>query len=425
MIYITNFLLPLLGVLTALFLAAATYLSYQQMKVLKAHDSEANPNYNPFFYGNPVSPDKFIGRKAEVRRIAGRIINGGQSSAITGTFRSGKTSILDYLAAPTEALYGNKADRLIFSYWDAKTLSFQCDQTQFWRHVLEPLKKRITELSDASLSKTYQACQKNHFANIEELIAQIGSMNWQFVLMIDEFDVLLERPHLNNTEFFGGLRQLASRSRGALVLVLATNISLTKLHQKTTQFSKSGSPYLNFLDEIVLGPLSDSEIEKLLYQNDTLFSAQDCQFIKDIGGGYPFLLQVAASSLWESYQNRKEEDLTKIKLKIKKECYERTKITLNNIWQSWLPTTRKAFTAVALINSKTLKNLLKIQLIDIEEIINDEPAVKQALEELEKQGFVKDHKGHWQVYPTIFLSFIAKQPAQELCKLFEENYHSN
>ena len=32
---------------------------------------------NPFFYGNPVLSDQFIGRRRELRRIAGRIVNQG------------------------------------------------------------------------------------------------------------------------------------------------------------------------------------------------------------------------------------------------------------------------------------------------------------------------------------------------------------
>jgi len=422
MLYITNFLLPLMGVLTALFLGAATYLTYQQMKGIKGkpHGSEPNPDYNPFFYGNPVSPDQFIGRKAEVRRLAGRIVT-GQSSAITGTFRSGKTSILDYLATPSVPLYG--ADTLIFSYRDANTLSIECDQSKFWGYVLEPLQKRIAEMPDSSLSKAYQASKENNFANLEELIAQIGNINWQLVLMIDEFDVLLDRPYLNNTEFFGGLRKLASRSRGALVLAMTTNTSLTQLHRKTRPFT-SGSPYFNFLDEIILGPLSDSEVEELLHQGDTNFSDDDRRFLKKITGEHPYLLQVAASALWESYKNGNENDPSKRQQQAKQDFYDRTKATLNDIWQSWLPTTRKAFIAVALIRLETLRTSLKIQPIDIKEIINEVPGFKQALEELEKQGFVKYDNGDWRVRPTVFLDFIADQPAQELCKLFEKSSHS-
>lgn len=54
---------------------------------------------NPFFYGNPVSPDQFIGRRREVRRITGRIVNQGQSTAVVGEPRSGKTSLFLYLSA--------------------------------------------------------------------------------------------------------------------------------------------------------------------------------------------------------------------------------------------------------------------------------------------------------------------------------------
>jgi len=38
--------------------------------------------------------------------------------------------------------------------------------------------------------------------------------------------------------------------------------------------------------------------------------------------------------------------------------------------------------------------------------------------QVKKQGFVKDENGDWRVRQTIFLDFIADQPAQELCKLF-------
>jgi transcription termination factor Rho len=55
---------------------------------------------NPFFYGNPVPPDQFINLRRELCRITGRIVNQGQSTAVVGEPRSGKTSLLEYLAAP-------------------------------------------------------------------------------------------------------------------------------------------------------------------------------------------------------------------------------------------------------------------------------------------------------------------------------------
>jgi transcription termination factor Rho len=86
----------------------------------------------PFFHGNPIPPNKLIGRNNELYTIAGRIST-GQSTAITGSPRSGKTSILQYLEKETK-LYDNEKpekqtelydedikEKLIFSYLDAYT----------------------------------------------------------------------------------------------------------------------------------------------------------------------------------------------------------------------------------------------------------------------------------------------------------------
>jgi tRNA U34 5-carboxymethylaminomethyl modifying GTPase MnmE/TrmE len=54
---------------------------------------------NPFFHGNPVSPNQFIDRDRELRYVTSRIINYGQSTAIVGEPRIGKTSLLHYLSA--------------------------------------------------------------------------------------------------------------------------------------------------------------------------------------------------------------------------------------------------------------------------------------------------------------------------------------
>jgi tetratricopeptide (TPR) repeat protein len=98
---------------------------------------------NPFVYGKPVSPEKFIDRGRELRRVTGRIVNQGQSTAVVGESCSGKTSLLDYLAAPEgRKLYGASEKRLIFSYLDARTLGGEFSQAQFWEHVLRPLQER-------------------------------------------------------------------------------------------------------------------------------------------------------------------------------------------------------------------------------------------------------------------------------------------
>ena len=63
---------------------------------------------NPFQVGNMVETGEFVNRRRELRRVTGGIVNGGQSSAVIGEPRTGKTSLLRYLMTPETqaALYG-------------------------------------------------------------------------------------------------------------------------------------------------------------------------------------------------------------------------------------------------------------------------------------------------------------------------------
>ena len=94
---------------------------------------------NPFNFGSPVSPQGLYGRRYELRRIAGRIMQHGQSSAIIGEPRTGKTSLLNYLvsSAGGEKLFGDVRNRIFFRYLDAQTFGESFSPAMFWKHALE------------------------------------------------------------------------------------------------------------------------------------------------------------------------------------------------------------------------------------------------------------------------------------------------
>jgi AAA+ ATPase superfamily predicted ATPase len=353
---------------------------------------------NPFQHGNPVPSEQLKGRNNEIRRIVGRIVT-EQSTAITGPFRCGKTSILNYLSNPkkTAELYGEEnAHRLIFSYLDICTLDRQSNPAQFWELVLQPLQEKIANSS--ALSQAYQICQEKRFSTsaLEKLFKQAD--DWRLVLMLDEFNVLLRTPNLNNAEFFGGLRVLASRTEGALTLVITSNISLLQLNQDTQQLNSTGSPYFNIMDEVVLGALSSSAIDELLHQDEIHLDEDDRQFIKEIAGGYPDFLQVAASVLWEIYEDGEEENPLNRRQQAKQELSHKIEETLDKIWQFWLPNTRDAFLAVALAHLKTLDKSLEIEI--------EERDFSPQWYELKKHGFVeKEDSRGWRVCCGILLDF--------------------
>ena len=313
---------------------------------------------NPFFHGNPVSPDQFLDRRRELRRIVSRIANQGQSTAIVGEPRTGKTSLLEYLAAPElrAELYGADGDQFLFTYLDAQTLGVQFSQAQFWEYALRPLHQQaVIPDREAPLAQAYEVCRENGFGAfvLERLLAQMEQAGWRLVLMLDEFDVLLQHPILNSAEFFGSLRSLASRSRGALALVIASRHPLERLNKEAQELSRTGSPYLNFLTEITLGPWPESAVDELLRWAGERFAAGDRLFIKEAAGGHPYLLQTAASILWEVYEDAEGTPALQ-RQHAGRDLLDSVATNLQDTWRLWLPETRRAIIAAALAHINAL-----------------------------------------------------------------------
>lgn len=357
---------------------------------------------NPFLYSNPVSSENFIGRKRELRKIVGRIINAGQSTSITGPFRCGKTSVLQYLmdSKQQQSLYGDKASILIFSYLDIATLSNQCDQAQFWTSALYTLKEH------SLLKNIYKKYEEENFSNyaLEKLIIQIKQANLRLILMLDGFDALLHHKVLNNTEFFGGLRTLTTLSRGALALIITGNTSLSQLNLQTQHFNRTGSPYFNFMDEVILGALPEDDIDKLLQLDDDHFTTDDRIFIKQIAGGNPYLLQLTASILFDSYEEKNEQTIEERHRNVGTELYKTIKEKLNMTWNSWKENMKQVFLSIALVQ---LGKDNRYKYVDIESLNREIKNFKTELENLERYGFIKiDDRGDWQIYSGIFLRFI-------------------
>jgi len=373
--------------------------------------------YNPFQYGNPALPEHLIGRTNQIHRIVKRIDNRGQSTAIIGPSRSGKTSILQYISdSELQTTLYSHPERLIFSYLHTSELSNECDPAGFWERILKPLQKRLmADDTPVSLSKAYQTCQDKAFKNdeLEELIVQLKQANWRLVLLLDGFIGLSYHPVLGDkTGFLWGLRSLISRSGGTLILIITGNIPLSQFNKKIQHFSGTHLlSYFNFMDEVILDALEETEIDKLLCLGDFYFKESDYRFIKNLAGGHPYLLQVAASILWNSYEQSNEEESSK-QQHVEQELYLKVKETLNRIWQSWTPSMQDAFTAIALSHLEKLNVVFPKRMIDLERIMSQLYEVKDEVNELERYGFLKEDegvRGGWGLYPSVFLLFIVNR----------------
>jgi len=346
------FIFPFLAVLTALFVVTVIYLTTKEMRSLKKTVS---------FFGREILTDPLLGREKELRRLANKILT-GQSSAIIGAFDRDRTAILNYLQKPDDPgmLYGNQTDKLIFSYVDVSTLEINCTLPEFWERALRPLQERIAEnkkKKQVTLQEAYQKCQDHQFENyyLDKLVVQLQQEELRLVLMLDRYEKLLRLPLSKLPEFGAGLRSLAaSRTPSSFVLIISGGITINEFHKTVRHEMGWGSPWFNFIEGsvVTLSTLSEAEIDDLLCRSVPPFTQQEDarNFVKEMAGGHPYFLQLAAGILSEAYENKETNPIESAQ----KTFYERTKGMLDSILQSWSPTTCRAF--LALVNGEDYSN---------------------------------------------------------------------
>jgi len=350
-------------------------------------------------------------RENEINKLVANIRN-GKSCALVGAFSSEKTSILNYLRDEQngEKLFDTQADTLIFSLLDISELrNHSHSQSQFWEEALIPIKDKIQD--NSILYNAYQECFDNGFKKyyLEKLIKQIKQHDWQWVLMLDRFQMILDCSDLYCPNFLGSLRSLAElpNTTSSFSLVIAINQSLLQFHQYT-RFSNHGSPYLNIIgNQITLGALPELDIDQLLKRGNYHFPQEGHEFIKDCAGEHPYLLQQAISILETEYKQYNQQErnsfLTKtiFPLSQKESPIEKAQIIfeeqLLNILQSWSPNIREAFISVT-------RN-------------EDVSHLTAELNELAEQGIIKKNEENeqWQVRSHVFSQFTANQKVQALC----------
>ena len=332
---------------------------------------------NPFTFGNPVLRDAFFDRKRETNRIKDALLR-GSSVLITAEPRAGKTSLLYRIQEAS--LYGDAAVHLHFSELDAQAIT-GWDVPRFWKHTLQP----ITDLSP-EVTTAYRAALAENFGTfvVERVLLRLEEAGERLVLLLDEFDVILEEPGLHKAEFYGGLRALATRF-SSLALVLVSRLPLEELNRRTQEFSRSASPYFNFLEEISLGAFPLKETAMLLAQAAPRFDADDRIFLEQVSGGHPYFLQTCASYLWDAHDEGRANAAEK-RQQAGEACFHQAIPVLKDIWRLWTPYQQMAFTLAAL---DEMPRLLPDREFDINHLLKDRPNFAPEQRILKNRGFLR------------------------------------
>ncbi|HJZ45557.1 MAG TPA: hypothetical protein VKE41_00255, partial [Roseiflexaceae bacterium] len=146
---------------------------------------------NPFRYGKPVPPDRFIGREDTKRTIFGRLHN-GESTAIVGEAHIGKSSFLRYIRDERthNDWLGDEAANFAFVDIDCHLLPASFQPADFWEEVVGHVEETFEGEALRRRIETVRQTMFDSFA-LKRLFEALGRNRMRAVVMVDEFDVLL------------------------------------------------------------------------------------------------------------------------------------------------------------------------------------------------------------------------------------------
>lgn len=261
---------------------------------------------NPFIFGKPVPTGRFVGRQNEVRALFSRLHN-GESTAIVGDPHIGKTSLLNYIAdEDTRREWIAQAfAQHVFVDFDFDLMPSDFRPADFWARVVSGI---ALHAADDAIARQCNLVIENKFGSftLEGLFKLLSKREWRAVVLVDEFDKLLNHPNFATAEFLGALRSLATRTDG-LVVITASRLSVAQMNRLSTRNNPYGSPFFNNMIEVRLPHLSEAEAERLIDStlkrsgDSVSFGSNDRAFLYGLAGRHPFLLQVASASLYDAY----------------------------------------------------------------------------------------------------------------------------
>ena len=293
---------------------------------------------NPFVYGRYAPLSHFVGRRAEIDACYNALVGPVCGSvAISGEPRMGKTSLLRAVAdVGLSEGWARPAARTVFVYVDCQSIS-RFTPTRFWQRVLMLLGRALGDTAGRPAEREAGAGASSAQAApppplppsgiagqavlsaIDALLAQervdatefetilhaLRGQNVVLALLLDEFEWVVKRdvkslPVTRN--FLSSLRALINHTPDTLSLIIASQQPLNVLCRGIT--NGEGSPFYNNFVFRRLHPLDGPEVDELIERRlagtGVQFGARDRQYIEQLAGSHPFLVQLACALVFDA-----------------------------------------------------------------------------------------------------------------------------
>ncbi|MDC3953272.1 nSTAND1 domain-containing NTPase [Polyangium jinanense] len=323
------------------------------------------PGVNPFGYGVPVPPQYFAGRveqRADLKARVGGI--SAQSVSVVGLHRSGKSSLLQYIAGRIHEFCLPEQNPLVI------TLDLQSKSLHTPEGIVEGLRRRIERQTGHTPWRTDQ--NSDGFA-VDDGLEALRDSNVRLLVQLDEFERIAARLDLFQ-EWGEDFR--AKASAGYFAMILSTRRPLAEIYDECGLTS----PFGNIFSTITLGALKRTEwmdfVRNSFARTGMTVSDVDLALIEELSGGLPFYMQMAASLLWQ----HRDQDKTRQAFRV--QSSER----FRELWSALSPAERSALRRA--IGSG-----------------GQPPLAPGVVDDLERHGLLRDGD----VFSSAFASFVQEQ----------------
>lgn len=331
-----------------------------------------NTTSHSFVYGRAVRGDEFLDRDAPLRTVFHRLAT-GQPTAIVGEPHIGKTSLLLRMCEPEvqREHLGSAAENFLFHFVDLHDIPSNYTPADFLDEAFEPL----GEVDDARIRQGWAKCKEAGFnrRTVKRLFQAVSQSGVTLVLLLDEFDTLVNHASFQGDPVFATIRSVQS-TIGGLVPIIASRARVADLNDHG---SPHGSPYFNQMIDLALKPFDDETVRALLAP----FAAQtEVQaFIRQMAGPHPYRLQAMAAAV-QDYP----EDI----LQAAETFYERVDGHFHDVWRYLSESHRLTVLLLALMS---LDGRARGEAFNYGEIENPR-RFERELRDLEALGLAEAHR---------------------------------
>jgi putative nucleotidyltransferase with HDIG domain len=282
---------------------------------------------NPFFNRGPIRDVRFFFDRPKETRDILRLAGGVQNCSVVGPVKSGKTSLLLHLARPaTLAAHGLSPAQHALVYLSFEGLGTLRPEQFF--HLMARETARQTKGKMTVIWPQFEARDEISFLQLQGILDQIEVAGERLVYLLDEIELAARNPAFD-LNFFSALRNIAARS--GVCFVTGTE---RLLHELEVAGREVGSPFADLFSVVRLRPLDDDkawESVQDLASSGGVDLKSERDFILELGGGWPYYLQVVAYEVFEC--KAESEPLSEEqRLYVQARAYEQVETVLSMAW---------------------------------------------------------------------------------------------